>query len=246
MNIPVYPDETLEDLQLDGLMLIQKKNGFRFGLDAVILSDFARLPPNAVAADLCSGGGIVALLLCHHYEPRRVDAVELQASYAEIANRNAEMNGLSDKLLVYNRDLKDAPEFLRPGAYDAVVCNPPYKKLNTGFSSPADEIAIAREERTVSLSDIAEISSKLLRFGGKLFLVHRPERLAEVFSALVSNKLEPKRLRFAENKAGMKPSLFLLEAVLGAKPGLSVEAQLTVYNADGSESEETKRIYRRK
>ena len=242
----IYKNETIDDLGISNLKIIQKKKGFKFGIDAVLLADFVKVPPNTKLIDLCSGSGIIALLLYAHYSPIKVDAVEIQETYAEMAKRSVELNNLENIITVYNDDLKNTKNYLEGGSYTAVVCNPPYKKANSGLRSECDEIAIAREEICTTLNDIALCAKYLLKEGGKLCLVHRPERLSEIIITLKANNLSVKRLRFVHKNYESPPTLVLIEAQKNRQEGLIVEKPLILYDNNGYESCELRRIYRRK
>ena len=234
--------ETLDDLELDDLMVIQRVGGYKFSTDSVLLANFGKAKKTDVYVDLCSGSGVVAILFSYKNKIQRSFAVEVQPELADMARRSVEYNSL--QIDVLNEDLKQTPQTLGAESVDVITVNPPYN--STGKTSELQEIALATHEILTNFSEIAEISSKLLKFGGKLFIVHRSDRLADIFAELKRFKLEPKRLRIVYPKADKEPNLVLIEAKKGAKTGLKIEPPLILNNPDGSETEELKKIYNRK
>ena len=232
-------DECLQN----GLILPQSQGAFRLGTDAMVLADFARPEPGAAVCDLCAGSGAVGLLLLAR-EPRlRVTAVELQAAACDLMDRALRENRLEDRFLVLRGDLREIRGFLPQGSFRHVVCNPPYFPLGRGALPQDRAQAIARTELCCTLADVCAAARWLLPTGGSLWLVHRPERAAEVLTALTQAELEPKRLRPVCSRPGAAPSLFLVQATRGARPGLIWEAPLVLSNPDGSPTEAYRRIY---
>lgn len=236
-------DETLDDLQLDGLMLIQKNGGYKFSTDSVLLSNFVKAKPNDVLVDLCSGSGVVAILACHKNKIKNAYMVELQPRLSDMAKRSLEYNGIKT-IKPICADLTKAHEILGHEMADVVTVNPPY--FERGETSESDEIAIAMHEIKTSLADICKESSKLLKFGGRLFMVHSAERLTDILTLLRKNSLEPKRLRVVYPKQNKAPNLVLVEAKKGGRAGLKIEPPLILNNDDGTETDELKKIYNRK
>ena len=235
-------NEVLDDLELDDLRIIQDRNGYKFSTDSVLLANFAKAKSGDVYVDLCSGSGVVAILFSYKNKIKKSYAVELQPQVAERAKRSIEFNNLNIEVL--NIDLKEAPKTLGCEMADVVTINPPYNRI--GETSKTDEIAISTHEISTNMSEIAQVSSKILKFGGKLYLVHRADRLVEVFDALVKNSLEPKVLRVVYPKANKEPNLVLIEAKKGSKSGIKILNPLILMNDDGSETDELKQIYNRK
>jgi tRNA1(Val) A37 N6-methylase TrmN6 len=228
--------ERIDDLQVNGLKLAQYEDGYCFTSDSVILANFAGAYCKGKAVvDLGTGGGIIAVLLAGKYGAESVTGVEIQEKYAELAERNAELNGLAN-ISVICAPMQKAHEVLGYNKFEAAVCNPPYE-VNGGD--------ICRHEVNVTLAEVAESAARLIKFGGRFFMVHKAERLAEIFAALNKNKLEPKRIRFVCGTAEKKPELVLIEAHSGGKPGLIVERNLIMRERDGSETEEVNKIYGR-
>jgi len=237
-------DERFDDLQLDGLKLIQSASGYKFSTDSVLLANFGKAKPNDIYVDLCSGSGVVAILFSCKNKINKSYAVELQPRLADMAKRSIEANGLGEKIEVLNQDLSGIHEILGHESVDVISVNPPYNKI--GETSETDEIAIATHELKTNLGAIIGESAKLLKYGGKFLMVHRADRLVDILASLRENKLEPKRLRIVYPKAGKEPNLVLVEAKKGGKSGLKIMSPLILNNDDGTETQELKTIYNRK
>lgn len=236
--------EKIEDLDLKGLKIIQNKDWFCFGIDAVLLADFAEVKRSSKVADFGTGTGIIPLLLEGRYSPKEIVGVEIQSEVAEMASRSIEMNDLSHKIKIINEDIKNYKN-IGAGEFDIVVSNPPYKKDNTGIKNPTDKKAISRHEILISLEDIIFSASKTLKSGGKLYMIHRPERLSHILLSLDKNGFAPRRLRFVHPKSGKKPTMLLIEAVRSGGDFLTIDPPLYVYNEDGSYTDEINKIYGR-
>lgn len=237
------PDETLEDLELRGLKLLQKARGFRFGIDAVLLAHFTGLKNRERVMDLCTGSGIIPLLFAGKTDARDILGLELQVPYADMADRSVKLNGLEDRVRILPGDVRDRKLLASLGRFDVVTCNPPYKARGTGLINPADEKMIARHEVTLELADVIAAAALLLRDQGRLCLVHRPERLFDIYQLMADHQMELKRVRLVAPAEGKAPNLLLAEGVKGQKPYLKWEPQLTVYQANGRYTDEIKEIY---
>jgi tRNA1Val (adenine37-N6)-methyltransferase len=233
--------ERIEDLQRDGLVLIQDPKLFRFGLDAVILYSFTKGKKGEKCIDLGTGSGIVPILLSAKTSFDRIYGLEIQEAFASMASRSVKLNKLEGKISIIQGDLRELSSF-KGMAFDAVTANPPYIQKGSGASSESESLKISRHEISCSLDDTAAAAAKLLRPQGRFYLVHRPHRLADVFGALRNNGLEPKVLRLVHSSADKAPSLFLLESIRGGKPFLSVMPPLFLREGE-LESAELKRIY---
>ena len=225
------------------LKFYQSEDGFRLGTDAMVLADFASIPPGAAVCDLCAGTGAVGLLLLARDRSVRVTAVELQEAACAILRRTAAENDLGPRLTVLCADLREHRTALPHGGFRHVVCNPPYDPVSAGAAPENPAAAIARTEVCCTLTDAVTAARWLLQTGGSLDLVHRPERLTDVLTALRAAGLEPKRLRLVRHRADKQPSLVLIRAVLGGRPGLAVEPDCVLYEADGAPSADYRRIY---
>lgn len=211
----------------------------RFGTDAFLLADFAGAKHKDTAIDLCSGNGIVAVLLEKFYSPKQIFAVELQDKAYFQLKETARASELS-KLVAVHGDLK---EYKAPCEVDLITCNPPYKISGTGIESSANADKIARHEIMCTVNDVCKTAARNLKFGGRLCICNRPERLCDVLCAMRENGIEPKRVRFVSKRAGFEPWLFLCEGRKGGNPFLRVEKELYVYGENGEYSDEMKRIY---
>ena len=240
----VNDGETVDDLQ-NGLYIIQKTNGFKFGVDAVLLADFAKDMRAGRCVDLCTGSGIVPLLLSVRTKTERIDAVEVQADIADMAKRSAEYNGLSERIFVRNADLKDAPTLYGKRVFDAVTCNPPYMKCGSAVLNGSDNKVISRHEVMCTLDDVLSVSADILKVGGRFYMVHRPSRLADIMCSMRANKIEPKRMRLVCPSIGTAPNLVLIEGIFCGGAELRNEPPLYVLNPDGTETDEVKAIYGR-
>lgn len=244
-KLPEYKkeDETVDDLGLAGLLLLQKKTGFRFGTDAVLLSHFTGLKNRESVMDLCTGSGILPILFSGKAASRVIAGVELQEKYAEMAVRSVSLNDLSGRVTIHQGDIRDLDFLKGLGHFDVVTCNPPYKEAGTGMLNPLDERMIARHEITVDLEAVIRAAALLVGDRGRLCLVHRPERLIDIFTQLRRFGFEPKRIRLVAPAVGKVANMVLVEGIKGARPYLKWEPQLEIYEADGSYTKMIKEIY---
>ncbi len=237
------PGERLDDLQIKGYRIFQKKEGFCFGMDAVLLSDYARIRKNAEVMDLCSGTGIIPILLEAKYPLKHVTGLEYQEEYVKMARRSIALNGQEEKIGMVCGDVKDVRENYPQDSFDYVTCNPPYVTGDHGLTNPSFDLAIARHEILCSLEDVVSSSAWLLKAGGHMVMVHRPYRLAEIISTLKEARLEPKRMRLVYPYVDKEPNMVLIDAVKGGRQRITVDPPLIVYKEDGSYTEEIYRIY---
>lgn len=240
----LLPGERIDDLQWMNLRIIQSPSAFRFGMDAVLLSDFAQARPGIRVCDLGTGTGILPLLLYGRAQRITCDAVEIQPEAADRARRSMLLNGLEDRITVHCQDLRNVRQFLPHAAYDLVICNPPYSPEAASLPSPNPALRISRREGECTLEDVAAAAAWLLKYHGKFSLMLPAARLAEAFQTLRLRRLEPKRLRLVHANAARPARLALIEAMLDVRPGLIVEPPLIVKNPDGTDSQEINRIYR--
>lgn len=240
-------NERIDDLQYKGLKIIQNKDGFCFGVDSVLLSDFAKgIKKNSIVVDIGTGTGIISLLLCKKTELKKIYGVEIQKDVAEMAKRSIKLNNLQDKFQIINTDINNIFEFLQPYSIDCIVSNPPYKKVNTGVKSEDERQMISRHEIKCTLEDIIEKSSKLLKEKGEFYMVHRAERIVDIMCTLRTYKLEPKQVRFVQSKVNEKPNLILVKAVKFANEFLKIDKPLIIYDEKGKYTDEINKIYNRK
>jgi tRNA1(Val) A37 N6-methylase TrmN6 len=239
-------DETIDDLQLEGLKLIQKKDGFKFGIDAVLLSDFAYIKRNHEVIDLCTGTGIIPFLIYGKYKPQHVCGLEIQEDMVCMAKRSVKLNTLEGNISFYNEDLKNIDYLKQLKKFDVVTVNPPYKLNNSGIINPNDKLAIARHEILCNLEDVIYASRILLKDNGRLFMIHRPERLADIFTLMRKYKIEPKRVKMIHPKVGKAPNIVLVEGQRDGGSYLKWEPPLYVYDDNGKYTKEIDSIYWRK
>lgn len=242
-NSEIYPGERIDDLQIKGYKIIQKEGRFCFGMDAVLLSDYAKIKKNSRVMDLCSGTGIIPVLLAAKYETEKIEGLEYQADCVEMAQRTVKMNALSSQITMTEGDVKEVREKYVQGSFDYVTCNPPYMTGSHGLTNQNYHKAIARHEILCTLEDIIAASAWLLKAAGHLVMVHRPFRLAEILYVMKQNKLEPKRMRLVHPYVDKEPNMVLIEAVKGGKQRITVEPPLIVYHHDGTYTDEIYQIY---
>ncbi|WP_252228138.1 tRNA1(Val) (adenine(37)-N6)-methyltransferase [Clostridium sp. ZBS3] len=238
-------DEVIDDLQLKGLQLIQKVNGFKFGVDAVILSDFANIKNKHRVIDLCTGTGIIPFLLYGKYNPKEIYGLEIQEEMVKMAEKSVKLNALEDKITIIKEDLKNIEYLKKMDKFDVVTVNPPYKLNNGGIINPSDKLAIARHEVLCNLENVIYASKILLKDNGRMFIVHRPERLADIFTLMRKYKIEPKRVRMVYPKPGKVANIVLVEGQRDGGSYLKWDIPLYVHNEDGSYTKQIDEIYGR-
>ena len=244
MEVILKDNERIDDLQLNNLKIIQNKDGFCFGIDAVLLSDFAKdIRNNSKVLDLGTGTGIVGTLLCSKTNLSKIYGIDIQKDVCDMASRSVKLNNLENKFEIINTNIKDLETIFEEASFDAIVSNPPYKKDNSGLKNEAETKLISRHEITASLEDFISISSKLLKSNGNIYMVHRPERLSDLFYLLKKYNLEPKKLRMVQSYVDSNPKLVLVKATKSAKSFLNIEKPLIIYNKDGSYTDEIFKIY---
>lgn len=245
--IDLLENERIDDLEYKGLKIIQNKDGFCFGIDSILLTDFAKeIKEKSTIIDLGTGTGIIGILLSDKINPSKIIGVEIQKEVYEMAQKSIELNHLQGKFEIINGDIKDLQDKLQMNTFDAVVTNPPYKKLGTGITNENDKKLISRHEITATLEDFIKMSKKLLNDRGSLYMVHRPDRLVDIIELLRKYKLEPKRIRFVYPKEGKEANLLLIKACKNAKPFLKIEKPLYVYKKNGEYTDEILKIYGKK
>ena len=237
MTSELRPGERLDDLQIGGLELIQDPKKFCFGVDAVFLSDFVRIRPGENVLDLGTGNGIIPVLLSAKTEARHITGLEIQADTAEMARRSVAHNHLEDRIDIVTGDIKEAAELFKPAFFDVITTNPPYMRVDHGMRNPDDAKAIARHEVLCSLDDILRESMRLMQDKSRFYMIHRPFRLTEIMIKMHQYKIEPKRIRFVHPYIDKEPAMVLIEGVRGAKPRVTVEPPLIIYDRNGTAEE---------
>lgn len=240
MNIK--PGEKIEDLQ-NGFVIIRNPQLFSFGTDAVLLSHFADVGAAQRVVDLGTGCGIIPLLLCAKRPDIHVTGIEIQSAVADMAQRSVALNKLEQRIRIICGDIKDAGKHV-PHGVDAVVCNPPYEKYGAGKPIDNAHVRIAKREIKCTLEDVVGAAAKLLRTGGRMFIIYRTERFAELLACMRAKKIEPKRIQLVAPHIDKAPKFALVEGRAGARGGVKFAPTLAVYQKDGAYTEELKRIYR--
>lgn len=244
MDIKLNENERIDNLEYKNLKIVQDKDGFCFGIDSVLLSDFAKeIRSKSIVLDLGTGNGVLGILLCGKTNLSKIYGVEIQEDIANIAQKSINLNKLNNRFEIINDNIKNLNSYFKNDSIDAIISNPPYKKDNSGLKNESQKKLIARHEITANLEDFISVSSKLLKSNGSLYMVHRPERLADLFYLLKKYKLEPKKLRFVQSFTNSKPKFFLIKATKNANSFLNVEQPLIIYNSDCSYTDEILKIY---
>ncbi|MEG2700301.1 MAG: tRNA1(Val) (adenine(37)-N6)-methyltransferase [Hungatella sp.] len=243
MEISLREGERLDDLQKNGYQIIQNKKAFCFGMDAVLLSGFAKVKEGETALDLGTGTGIIPLLLAAKSKGKHYTGLEIQEEMAEMAARSVAYNHLEEKITIVTGDLKEAGRLFGLASFDVVTSNPPYMNDAHGLKNPDMKKAIARHEVLCTLEDVVREAAGLLRPGGRFYLVHRPHRLIEITTALTRYRLEPKRMKLVHPYVDQDANMVLIEAVRGGKSMMKVEAPIVVYKEPGLYTDEIREIY---
>ena len=242
-NVTCGEDERIDDLQRNGYRIIQKKKGFCFGMDAVLLSGFAQVKEGEVAVDLGTGTGIIPILLEAKTKGKHFTGLEIQEEVAEMAGRSVRLNQLENRVDIVRGDIKEASRLFGKASFDVVTSNPPYMNDNHGLKNPELPKAIARHEVFCTLDDVCREASLLLKSGGRFYMVHRPHRLAEIITALKTYKLEPKRMKLVHPFVDKEANMVLIEAVRGGRSMMKVEAPIIVYREPGVYTREIYDVY---
>lgn len=243
MIVTLREQERLDDLGRNGYQIIQNKEKFCFGIDAVLLSDFAKAKPSEKVLDIGTGTGIIPILMEARNRDVQFTGLDIQPESIEMATRSVELNGLSDKIHMVCGDVKEAVNMFGAASFQVITTNPPYMVGQHGLVNPTEPKAIARHEICCTLEDILEASTKLLKVKGRFYMVHRPFRLAEIMTKCVQYGLEPKRIRFVHSYVDKEPSMVLVEALKGGNSRVTVEPPLIVYKEPNVYTEEVLKIY---
>ncbi|MCM1234464.1 MAG: tRNA1(Val) (adenine(37)-N6)-methyltransferase [Ruminococcus flavefaciens] len=239
----VKDSERLDDLMRNGYKIIQNPDKFCFGMDAVLLTSFVSLKKGDIVLDLGTGTGVIPILLSAKSGAAHFDALEIQSESVNMANRSVQLNQLEKKITIKQGDIKEASLLFSPDSYDAITCNPPYMIDRHGLKNPDTPKAIARHEILCTFDDVARESAKLLKGKGRLYLVHRPFRLVELFATLTKYHLEPKRMRLVYPYIDREPNMVLIEAVKDGGSMIKQEAPLIIYRESGVYTDEVIALY---
>ena len=243
MTIDLKENERIDDLQRNHLRIIQKTDGFCFGMDAVLLSGFAAVKPGERVLDLGTGTGIIPILLSAKTEGEHFTGLEIQEEIAGMAKRSVSMNGLEKKIEIVNGDIKEASRIFGAASFDVVTTNPPYMNDAHGLKNPTEVKAISRHEVLCTLEDVVREGAKVLKHGGRMYMVHRPHRLIEILNTMTKYRLEPKRMKLVHPFRDKEANMVLIEGVRGGGAWMKVEPPVIVYKEPGVYSEEIYDIY---
>lgn len=243
METLIKENERVDDLQLKGLKIIQNPEGFCFGIDAVLVSNFSQIKKNGLVVDLGTGTGIIPLLVSGKSSAKKIYGVEVQDDVADMARRSVALNALEDRIEIVHKNLKDVFDELPKGIADVVISNPPYMSAGGALVNPGSYKAISRHEVLCTLEDVMKTAAGLLKEKGGFYMVHRPSRLVDIIEFGRRYKLEPKLIRMIHPKEGKEPNIMLIKCVKSGNPELRVMPPLYVYNEDGSYTDEIFDIY---
>ena len=233
---------TTDTLFRGRVRLTQKRKGYRFSIDALILAHYISLKDTNIAVELGTGCGIIPIILAHRSSSVRFYGIEIQKDLAELAVKNVELNHLEDRITILHRDMKDWRSYLEPGMADLVFSNPPYRRFISGRISPDAERAVARHEIKVNLFDLVSIAENILRPSGRLVFIYSAERATDLIVEMRASQLEPKRIRLVHARNNLDAELVLIEGVKYGRPGVRIFPPLFLYRADGSYTQEMTEI----
>ncbi len=236
-------NERIDDLQRNHYKIIQDPDRFCFGMDAVLLSGFARAKEGDRVLDLGTGTGIIPILMEAKTCAAHLAGLEIQPDSADMARRSVKLNGLEEKIEIVTGDIKEAVSLFGPASFDVVTCNPPYMTEHHGLINPGAPKAIARHELLCTLEDVISQAGRLVKPGGNFYMVHRPFRLADIFVLLRQYKIEPKRMKLVYPFVDKEPNMVLIEANRGGRPRMTVEKPLIVYREPGVYTDEIYEVY---
>ena len=239
----LLPGERIDELQRNGYRIIQNPERFCFGMDAVLLSGFARAKKQERCLDLGCGNGIIPILMEAKTEGKHFTGLEIQPESADMAKRSVALNGLQDRIDIVEGDIKDASKIFGASSFHVVTTNPPYMTAQHGLTNVYEAKTIARREVLCNLEDIIRESARLLMPGGRFYMVHRPFRLAEIISLMVQYRMEPKRMRLVYPYVDREPNMVLIEGLRGGKSRMTVEKPLIVYKEPGKYTDEIYDVY---
>lgn len=242
-SIELRENERIDDLQRNGYRIIQNSEKFCFGMDAVLLSGFARVKTGARVLDMGTGTGIIPILLEGKTKAAHLTGLEIQEESADMARRSILLNHLEKKIDIVTGDIKEAGNLFQAASFDVITCNPPYMIGQHGIANPNTPKAIARHEVLCTLEDVVKNAALLLKPGGYFFMVHRPFRLAEIITMMTKYKLEPKRMQLVHPYVDKEPNMVLIEGCRGGKSRMTVEKPLIVYKEQNEYTDDIYEIY---
>lgn len=236
-------NERIDDLHRNGYTIIQDPKKFCFGIDAVLLSDFAKAKKDEIVFDIGTGTGIIPILMSAKTSAKKYFAIDIQQESVDMARRSIKLNKLTDKIEVFHLDIKKVFEKFEKNSINVVTSNPPYMNMGGGLINEYDAKAIARHEIFCNLDDIVKATSLLLKPNGRFYMVHRPNRLCDIICTLRNYKLEPKTIRFVQSYENKEPNMVLIESIKNGKAFMKILPNLIVYNKDKQYTDEINRIY---
>ena len=242
-TVLLRPGERIDDLQRNGLRIIQRADGFRFGTDAVLLADFAGVKKGEHVADMGTGTGVLPLLLSARAQDTTFDAFEIQSDVADMASRSVQLNHLEARIRIHHADCRDAAGIIGHERCHLVVSNPPYTKGGAGLLSPEQTRALSRSDSDCPIEEWIAACARLVQNGGRLCCVFPAPRFLELCDAMRAVRVEPKRVRFVVARENAAPKLVLVEGLKGGRPSLHMQPMLITHDAQGNFTQEMRRIY---
>jgi len=233
----------VDELNINGYKIYQDPSQFCFGVDAVFLAAEAQVKKTDRVIDICSGSGIIPLLLLARGDVENITMVEYFDYFCDLAKKSAELNGCEDRLSIVNADIKEIEKHFKKSSFDVLTVNPPYEKNGHGIDSPNPMKNAARRETLCDIRDVCRAASYLLETGGRMYMIHRPSRICDILCAMREFKIEPRTLKLVQSKQGSEPNMVLISGIKGAPPYLTVQKNMIIYNDDGSYTEESSRLY---
>lgn len=243
----VHSNERVDDLERNGYQLIQNPEVFCFGIDAILLAHFAKVSSaKQKILDIGTGTGIIPIVMHAIYQKGKFTGIDIQEEMIEMASRSVLLNEIHEDVNMKVMDIKEYKSYFSAGYFDIITCNPPYMKGHAGLKNEHPSKTIARHEVACTLEDIIEAAGYMLKYGGKLCMIHRPHRLVDIFTSMRENKIEPKVMRMVYPKPGKAPTMVLVEGIKNGNPELRVQPPLVVYNEDGTYTDDILEIYGKK
>ena len=244
-NSYILENEQVDDLQLNDLLIIQKKDNFSYSMDAVLLSDFIDVKKNETMLDLCSGTGVIPLLCYGKYDLNYIKGLEIQEEMVHMANRSVKLNNISNIEFLCG-DINDYKKIFDLGSFDIVSCNPPYMEKGKAILNPNDKMAISRHEILIDLDKIVEAMSKLVKVSKRVYMIHRADRLSDVILSFNKHELKPRKIRFIQSYVNTPPNLFMIEGIRKGKNKVSMQPNLVIYEKKDKYTKEVLDIYGKK
>lgn len=236
-------NERIDELNINNYKIYQNSKLFCFGIDAVLLTGFAKVKKTDRVIDICSGSGIIPFLMLARNDVERITAVEYFDYFCSLMQRTAKMNGCADRIDIVNADIKDISNHFPKSTFDVLTVNPPYEKNGHGINCDNQIKNAARRETLCDITDVVAAAHHLLKTGGTMYMIHRPSRICDIFCALRNGGFEPREMQLIQSKKDSIPNLVLISAIKGAPPYLKVKENLIIYNDDGSYTKESSKVY---